>query len=198
MRRGKLLLLPSAPFLLLSPTSTYTGMPPIQSRPCRRRYCTACAKHIFASHATWNFERDICKPCGTEKIAREERHRVTIIIPPRKKCQLCQEFYRLTHYAHKDQNGNNLPPFHRCVKRRKSEKCSMCSKIKKRRDFRKVQANHDVPQNEDDNPELLWKTCESCRKRAIERTLRKRNEAAQLGEHNHDCTLCKNSHTNSI
>ena len=125
-----------SPIIILPPVR----IPPLASRS-RTRNSAICVVCVNARQ--WDIVHDMCRLCAMKKAeeaaqrrarlvarAEDEERALTIRIPPRIRhiCALCRTDYLLPLAG--DQSD-------RCRPYQKSEKCSSCKKIKKKKRFRK-------------------------------------------------------------
>lgn len=145
-------------------------------RPRRRlrgntKTCPACRAHVPSTGDHWNSDRDLCVTCADQQPPNDNQTRLTVTIPAHvhKTCSLCRkDFLALAAPATVGSDVSSSAT--RCESCKKSERCSVCKCIKKWRHFRKSRNNN-----------ALFKSCQTCRSRAMDRNAQKRAQAEAAG-----------------
>ncbi len=145
-------------------------MPPVlstlQNANIEMRRCRKCRKETVPGTPTyWDSGRRMCVPCA-------RANPLTIVLPRQKHCSLCKVLYPVTSF----EAPNGQLPYTRCLRCRHREKCTRCSHIYRRKHFRKPSRP-----TSDNSPDAFFKTCDKCRKSAIELRLRKHDRARAEG-----------------
>ncbi len=141
-------------------------MPPVLSTLNHSfEYCSQCQRDIPATPRNWNTERKMCADCARQRP-------LTIRIPAATvRCTLCSGLYPPRVFS----AGHGRPAHSRCSRCRLRERCYRCRKIKRRKHFKR-------PSIVDENaPNALFKSCDHCRAKEVQRGLRQRQRAADAG-----------------
>lgn len=142
-------------------------MPPVLSIIHQNVFCKDCDTRYLENRSGWDMENNVCQACSARRQVRLKQ-RVVLRLPTGKSCMLCKHF--LSEDSFCDREGNT---YERCKGCRKSELCSACRIIKKRKYFLKSA--------EEQGTSRYWKTCKVCRLQVQLRTFQKREAARARG-----------------